>query len=605
MRIALDHISVSSRNRLSGVLVIGSVLLMTAITGRMVESPSYARLAFAICFCTLMVGLGTRAPRAVLYGLIVWLVALGLTRRLLTHGISGPTSVDPLLLVEPLALVVLLFGTRHREALRQRTPLATAVLAFMALVVLGALNPLQGSLFAGLSSIIFFIPILAFWIGRTLTDIVMRRALLIYGLCAIPAALYGLFQLIHGFPSWDTAWIENSGYTALLVGGAVRPFSTFSSAAEFAAFLSASIFVWLLLVRATMRVFAIPVLVLLIVSIFLQSSRGSIISIAASVAIMVGARKGLSLTKSVILGAIILALIPFAVRTFVPASTSGSSAESQLTQHEISGLANPFNPNQSTASAHISLLVGGIRSAFQEPLGYGLSAVTIAGTKFGGTVNGNSEADPSNAAIALGLPGLLVYLVLFVLALSRTYGLAVRTKSPLALTALAILLVVFPQWLDGGQYAVAFLPWLLLGWVDAKTTLLNTPAAVPVGNHSLPEVWTDGHPSEQPLSTWDDQRGPREPATERVVARRLESKPSASLRNEPAPTWWATPRRWNLWTLENLVSRATHQPPERSAYQQRLLYELRSYASSDGRLPLAFDDFVRTEFLTVFEETTG
>jgi hypothetical protein len=32
--------------------------------------------------------------------------------------------------------------------------------------------------------------------------------------------------------------------------------------------------------------------------------------------------------------------------------------------------------------------------------------------------------------------------------------------------AIAIIVVMSLQWFNGGLYAVAFLPWLLLGWID-------------------------------------------------------------------------------------------------------------------------------------------
>jgi len=48
------------------------------------------------------------SPRQTLYGLVVWTVALGLLRRLIPSGANSGFSGDPLLLVAPLVLVLLL-----------------------------------------------------------------------------------------------------------------------------------------------------------------------------------------------------------------------------------------------------------------------------------------------------------------------------------------------------------------------------------------------------------------------------------------------------------------------------------------------------------------
>jgi hypothetical protein len=112
--------------------------------------------------------------------------------------------------------------------------------------------------------------------------------------------------------------------------------------------------------------------------------------------------------------------------------------------------------------------VSGIWSGFTNPLGRGISTVTIAGEKFG-SQGGSTETDPSNVAIALGLPGLCLYLLIVWQGFAGAYRLAVTQRSTLAFAALGLLSVTFLQWLNGGQYAVAYLPWLVLGWVDRRS----------------------------------------------------------------------------------------------------------------------------------------
>jgi hypothetical protein len=111
------------------------------------------------------------------------------------------------------------------------------------------------------------------------------------------------------------------------------------------------------------------------------------------------------------------------------------------------------------------MLRNGLVQAFTHPAGQGVGTVTIAGAKFGG-LSKSTEVDPSNVAVALGLPGLLAYLVVFVSGITRVYGIAKRRRDGLALAALGVVALTALQWLDGGQYAVAVVPWLVLGWAD-------------------------------------------------------------------------------------------------------------------------------------------
>jgi hypothetical protein len=138
----------------------------------------------------------------------------------------------------------------------------------------------------------------------------------------------------------------------------------------------------------------------------------------------------------------------------------------------VNGLANPLNPHSSTLAVHASMVGEGFVTALHDPLGVGTGAVTIAGQKFGGQ-GLNTEADPSNAAVALGLPGLITFAVLLCAAFGRAYRLAVRRRDALSLIALGVLAVTLLEWLTGGEYAVAFLVWLTIGWVDRASDELE------------------------------------------------------------------------------------------------------------------------------------
>src|SRR5205807_2590325 len=78
---------------------------------------------------------------------------------------------------------------------RLRSRLGTGMIVLATVIGIGAVNPLQGSLTAGVTSLIFFVPLAAFWVGRALDDELLRRGLLLYAVCAVPAAVYGIFQI--------------------------------------------------------------------------------------------------------------------------------------------------------------------------------------------------------------------------------------------------------------------------------------------------------------------------------------------------------------------------------------------------------------------------
>ncbi len=433
--------------------------------GSLLTSPGGIRLALAGVVGLLVVGFGALAPRNLLFALLVWLAALGSLRRI-ASGLTDTTHADPLLLVAPLALIVLC-GAAAPQAFRRRSALANAVLVLSVLLTLGALNPLQGSLAAGLAGLLFvLVPMLAFWVGRGLCDdpTLVGVVRLAAGLGILGAA-YGLAQTFVGFPSWDTAWVARSGYAALHVGDTIRPFASFSAASEYGYFCAIAIVAWVGLGLRRSRLIPLAAAVTLLgVAVFYQSSRGVLAVLVFALGLMLGARRRLPLPVSAAGCVLLLGLVSLAAARLEPSRRS-SDAGAQLATHQLSGLANPFDPASSTVGVHLSLVARGLETGFTQPLGIGVGAVSIAGRRFGG-VDGGTEADPSNVAVALGLPGLLAYLAVLVLGFRRAYSRAVHRRDRLSLVALGILAVTLFQWLNGGQYAVAFLPWLVLGWLD-------------------------------------------------------------------------------------------------------------------------------------------
>jgi hypothetical protein len=458
------------RPRITSGIAVGFVAIMMALfIGALVPKESFVRLAIAASVAVLLIAVGFRSPRLLLYALLVWLPAFGMLRRLVTTlGSAGPLG-DPLLLVAPVAWVLLAAVAVSRGALRHRTALATTVLVLTGLLTVSAVNPLQGGLTVGLAGLLLVVPpMLAFWVGRSLVDDrTLRKVIVLVAWLALPAAAYGLVQTFAGFPSWDARWIVENGYAALNVGGTIRPFSSFASSAEYAGFLAVGVITWLALGRNALRLpLALTAVALLGTALWLESSRGILVLTLAAVWLLFAARRGLSLRWALLGGAALLIALPWLVGRVAPAQFA-SDPTGSLSAHQTQGLTDPFG-QQSTLPGHITMVTDGIRQAITNPLGSGVGAVTSAAGKFGGVVGG-TEADPGNAAVAAGALGLVAYILTVFRGLPLAYRIAARRRDIVAMAALGILSVIFLQWLNGAQYAVAPLPWLVLGWLDRQT----------------------------------------------------------------------------------------------------------------------------------------
>jgi hypothetical protein len=436
--------------------------------------PGLLRLALLVALVPVVVAVGLRSPSGLIYGLAIWLVVLGLARRLFdTTGATGHGGLgDPLLLVEPVVMLILTAIAYQRGAFRARTRLANALLVLTILAGVEALNPLQGSPLVGIGGWLFLlVPILAFWVGRCLVDErLLQRLFILIAVLGVGAVLYGLFQQYRGLPSWDQTWVNSFGYAALHVGTAIRAFGTFSASAEYATFLGIGV---VICAAGLTRRLAIPVLLvtggLLVFGVFYDSSRGIFILTAAALAVMWGARRGFRPVPALCAGIIgVIALLALAGHFSSQESTTPMSAQSALLQHQLQGLASPLNSKDSTLSVHFSEMVNGLKSSFTNPLGHGTGAVSIAASRYGGSALG-TEIDPSNVGVALGLAGLISYVVVATLGLWTAYRVAALRRCWWSVAALGVLVVTFLQWTNGGQYAVAWLPWLVLGWADQVT----------------------------------------------------------------------------------------------------------------------------------------
>lgn len=198
------------------------------------------------------------------------------------------------------------------------------------------------------------------------------------------------------------------------------------------------------------------------------SVRGALVIIPVALGVTFATSRGFGVARTALAALSALFILGFLVTRLQPPDTTASGA-SALVGRSVSGLSDPLDPKVSTLPAHIDALRQGFVEAARNPLGSGVGVVTIAADKYGST-NASTDVDPSNVAVALGIPGLLAYAAVVILALGLAFRNARRSQDFLTLATLGIALVTLLQWLNGGNYAVAPLPWLLLGWLDTRSS---------------------------------------------------------------------------------------------------------------------------------------
>lgn len=445
-----------------------AVLLAGGIADVVVARPRLISVVLAGAVGLALGLVALREPHHAVLALFALLPFLALGRRMLIAS-AGWHSADPLLLVAPGVALLLLTAARPKVSAGDR--LSKAVIAFVALAVLESANPAGGGLLAGPVGLLFVVaPLLWFFVGRNAIDGRTARRLLSLVLVLAPVvALYGIRQTRTGLFSWDEAWLRVSGYQALHVGDVIRAFGTFSSSAEYALYMAIAVVVALAFAMHG-RIWTLVIVPLLVWAIFIDSSRGIVVLMLGTTIVLVGMR-----TRRLVVAyatvAVGLLVVGMTVHTYSGSlNTWASGSGNPLIEHQIGGLTNPLDSQQSTLSAHWHLFVGGLGESLRHPIGLGTGSTNLAGSRFGGVTAG-TEVDLSNAFVGLGVGGGVLFVAILGVTLRRVAVLYLGRGDPVLLAASGLLFVTLGQWLNGGYYAVAPLVWLVVGWIESEWRL--------------------------------------------------------------------------------------------------------------------------------------
>jgi len=467
---------------------IGSTLAVALVLSLI--SPSHG--IFAIVGLPAMAFLAFASPRTAILVLPVWMTMLGFFRRFTPGGGNTTLSGDPMLLIGPVAIIILWLVSNQRGMPTPKTTLSRIVFAFNVVALLEAANPAQGSLMAGVAGLLFiFVPTLAFWVGRRIVnEDMLWRITWTIGILSLMAALYGLYQQFVKFPTWDLVWIDSKGYTALNLGsGIVRAFSLFSSAQEYAVFLSVGVVAWAALATRRVR-WPLPLhltaLGVVATALFYESQRTSVFITALALGVIAGARRRMRPVTVGVAGLVAVVLL-VAFAGVLGGGGGGSaalqgeqSASSVLVNHQVGGITDPTGSG-SSLPGHIKATRVGINQGFKHPLGHGSSSVNLASTRYTTKDAKGTEFDPGNMGIAFGIFGLVIYVLLLFRMTGTGYQLAVARRDPLGIFVLGVVMATLLQWTNGNLYSVCWLLWLVVGAGDGILARgANTPAAVSV-----------------------------------------------------------------------------------------------------------------------------
>lgn len=442
------------------------------------------RLAITTALSFIVLVLAVAHIQTAIFAVIVYLVFMGDARRMLIP-LVGWSGADPLLLISPIFALALGAYAWAARRITIDTPLTGWVLALTGVMALQMLNPLQGGIMVGVAGALFMlVPLLWFWIGRAYATEDFMQTLLLKVLLPLAglAAVMGYYHTFYGYLPYQETWYEIAGYTALGARGIQSPISFFASSTEYGNFLLiALVILWALLLHKKQS-WALLLLPVFFVAVFLTGSRGPIIKIVFTCAGL-WAILARSTSTWVMRGAVaaVLGLVVLggSLSALGPIGGDNERIEHRVTR-QAEGLANPLVDE--SARTHFGMMLNGFRRGFQHPLGLGLGSTTRAASRFGDSGGGSTETDMGDVFVATGVVGGVIYLIIVFLTIRTALRYWNTSRSFVALCIVGILAATFLLWLRGGQYATSPLIWLCIGALDrfhhtASTDLSSsTPA---------------------------------------------------------------------------------------------------------------------------------
>jgi hypothetical protein len=463
----------------------------------------------AAVFTVIAITTGGQMLRTWILGGLVWVMALplfvsleaGLVAMMLFEPLRGLirraqylfvsyASQDPIHVLTPIVtlLAFVLLLRSHRLEIFSATPLALSVSVLGLIYVIEIFNPLQGGLFVGLAGALFMlVPLIWFYFGQSVNEDFITKVLRVVVVLGLLTSLYGVYQLMFGYPGFEQYWLDNTDYyDSINVGHVRRALATFSSAEEWGRYAEigaiAAFGFAAGVKRIAQRAGWLLCGIALLGAVLLTGQRTAVFGLMIGVGtlVMLGAT---SLPRALMrLGLILLPVVLVVAFVSPPTddemwSKSDNETVSTLLSHTQRGTLKPANEE----SFQVRLENWGYlvtKVIPYRPLGAGLGAGSLGEVRF------QAESDlPAIdsfilvVAIACGIPGAL----LFAWILGRATWLSIVTarrpqsdggntgtrRIVAAIMPALILNSIFG--LTFTLYSVAPLAWLFIGWISAET----------------------------------------------------------------------------------------------------------------------------------------
>ena len=412
----------------------------------------------------------------------------GLTRRL-QYLIVDYSQFDPIHVLTPMVTLMALATLlqRHRFQIIRATPLAGAVTLLAGIFFLQIFNPLQGGLMIGLSgAMLILVPVTWFYFGQTVNLRLIRTVLhLIVGI-GIVTSLYGVYQLVYGYPEFERYWLEHvEFYVSIGVGHVKRPLATFTSAEEWGRYIGMGSLIafgfslgarqWL--IRAAWLLCTAGLSTVLLFTGQRTAIFGLLLGFASLIVLGAKNLRGAALRMTLLAVPVLLV----AVLAKPPSEDEMWSKEETetvgtLLSHTQRGTLQPTG--EDSLYVRFEIWQDLITSVIPyRPLGAGLGAGSLGALKFS---TGAEETAIDNfvlvLAVACGIPGALLFLWIIgratVFAFRQTRRTVPATPEATVVRIIAALMPIFILnnifGLTFSLYSVAPIGWLLIGWISAQ-----------------------------------------------------------------------------------------------------------------------------------------
>ncbi|MEK6336412.1 MAG: O-antigen ligase family protein [Acidobacteriota bacterium] len=400
------------------------------------------------------------------------------------------SATDPIHVLTPMVTLfaVIVLFKKERLSMLWSTPLAGSVTALALIFFLEIFNPIQGSLFVGLTGALFMlVPIAWFYFGQSVSEKFIHHAMCLVVFLGILGSIYGVYQMTVGYPAFEQYWIDNTDlYVSIAVGHVKRALATFSSAEEWGRYTEVGAIIALGLAFAARRLVArigwLACVIASVTGVLLSGQRTAIFGfvVGAATLVMLGARNfKLAAAR---LALMLLPVVLLFVFVTPPSdeemwSKQDNETVSTLLSHTQRGTMKPAE--EESLQIRLQNWSNLITTVIPyRPLGAGLGAGSLSDVR----ENHDSELPPIDnfilvLALAVGIPGALLFCWVLSRATWLSFKLA-RNAVPDSRNACInrIVAAIMPALilnsifgLTFSIYSVAPLAWLLIGWISADT----------------------------------------------------------------------------------------------------------------------------------------